>query len=70
VLVVAAFASSVPVVAGSGKVVTRLPGFDGPLPFHLETGSVPRLLFLPAAAAALKLKISEPQLNASWQLIT
>jgi hypothetical protein len=27
-----------PAVGGSGHVVTRMRGFDGPLPFYLETG--------------------------------
>ena len=37
---VAAFASS----SSAGRVVTSLPGFDGDLPFHLETGCVPAWL--------------------------
>ena len=27
-----------PAAGGSGHVVTRMRGFDGPLPFYLETG--------------------------------
>jgi len=40
VFLLAACASS-----GSGRVVTSLPGVDGPLPFHLGTGCAPLLFF-------------------------
>lgn len=37
-------ASSLDPLFSSGSVITHLPGFQGPLPFHLETGCVSSFL--------------------------